>query len=82
MAKQPFHPLEEDLSEVPIDELEKRLYDLTAKYGIAMRFGNTQLLTQMATFVNIYRDALSERYAKQMKEQNQELNDLINVDKN
>lgn len=76
-----FHPLEEDLSEVSIEELEKRLNDLSRKYNIAARFGNTELLTQMATFVTIYRNALSERYAKQMKEQNQELNDLINVDK-
>lgn len=76
-----FHPLEEDLSKYPTEEIEKRLYELTNKYGIAAKMGNYQVLTQLQIFVNIYRNELSERHMKQMREQDDDLNKLINVDK-
>ena len=76
-----FHPLEEDLSKYTIEEVETRLTDLSRKYNTAMRFGNIQLLTQIQTFVTIYRNELSERHAQQMRETDQDLNALINVDK-
>lgn len=78
-----FHPLEEDLSELSIDEVEKKLNELSKKYNIAARFGNHSLLTQIATFVTIYKQEINERYAKQMKDQQEQANDinkLINVD--
>ena len=76
-----FHPLEEDLSKYPIEEIEKRLFDLTKKYNAAMHLGQPQLLTQLQTFVTIYRNELSERHMKQMREQDENLDALINVDK-
>ncbi len=78
-----FHPLEEDLSELSVDEVEKKINELSKKYSIAARFGNHDLLTQLATFVTIYRQELHNRYAKQMKDQQEQANDinkLINVD--
>ena len=76
-----FHPLEEDLSKYTIDEIETRLTELARKYNTAMHFGNLGLLTQLQTFVTIYRNELSERHLQQMKENDQDLDSLINVNK-
>ena len=75
-----FHPLQEDLSDLSMEDVEKKLNELSQKYSQAMRFGNTSLLTQLATFVNIYRDELTARHQKLFKEQDDELNQFINVD--
>jgi len=76
-----FHPLEGDLSELKDNEVEDRLQDLTKKYFLAQRMGNPQLLTQISTFVTIYRQELSKRYRLKMQSQNdRDLDQLINVD--
>ena len=56
-----FHPLEEDLSEVSTSDVELKLSELNKKYYQAQRLGNNQLLTQLQTFVTIYRNELSQR---------------------
>jgi|TARA_B110000285_G_scaffold211301_1_gene253871 hypothetical protein len=76
-----FHPLEKDLSEMKTVDVEQKLSELNKKYYQAARFGNQDLLTQLQTFVTIYRNELSQR-AINMKfdEQDQDLDQLINVD--
>jgi hypothetical protein len=75
-----FHPFEGDLSELKDNEVEDRLQDLTKKYFVAQRMGNPQLLTQISTFVTIYRQELSKRYRLKMQSQNdRDLDQLINV---
>ena len=76
-----FHPLEEDLSKYSMEDIETRLSDLHKKYNVAASFGNIELLTQLQTFVTIYRNELSERHLAQIKDQNKDLDALINVDK-
>lgn len=77
-----FHPLEEDLSEMTTSEVELKLSELNKKYYQAQRLGNNQLLTQLQTFVTIYRNELRQRaiQAKFDEEQEKDLDQLINVD--
>ena len=77
-----FHPLEENLSEVSTSDVELKLSELNKKYYQASRLGNNQLLTQLKTFVTIYRNELRQRtiQAKFDEEQEKDLDQLINVD--
>jgi hypothetical protein len=75
-----FHPLEGDLSLLKDTEIEQKLIDLNKKYYAAARMGSRDLLTQLSTFITIYRDELSNRYARKLKSDDNDLDQLINVD--
>lgn len=76
-----FHPLEGDLSQFKDSEIEAKVVELNKKYYQAARLGNTQLLTQVATFVTIYKEEMSKRYlAKSRGQLDNDLDQLINVD--
>jgi len=76
-----FHPFEGDLSQLKDNEVEEKLFELNRKYFAAARLGKPDLLTQLATFVTIYKDELSRRYMLRSK-QNLDggMDQLINVD--
>lgn len=77
-----FHPFTEDLSQLKDNELEEKVQELTKKYYQASRLGKPELLTQIATFVTIYKDELSKRYYQRTQtELNGDLDQLINVNK-
>jgi hypothetical protein len=76
-----FHPFEGDLTQLKDTEVEERLFELNKKYYAAYRLGNQDLLTQVAIFVNIYKDELNRRNSLRMKGQlDGDLDQLINVD--
>jgi hypothetical protein len=77
-----MHPLAADLSELKDSEVEAKLNELTKKYFQASRLGNRDLLTQLSIFVNIYKEEMSNRYRKSLKNTNidGDLDQLINVD--
>lgn len=76
-----FHPLEEDLSNLKDSEVEEKLRELTKKYFQAQRLGKPELLTQLSTFVTIYREEMSKRLRKNTGSQlDGDLDQLINVD--
>ena len=77
-----FHPLQGDLSALKDSEVEERLSSLIKKYNFAARTNNYTLLTQIQTFVNIYRDELSRRYQKNLSQNSydKDLDQLINVE--
>lgn len=79
-----FHPLGEDLSSLKDAEVEQKLQELTRKYFQAQRLGNHQLLTQLSTFVNIYRQEMTTRYQKAANASqgsyDGDLDQLINVE--
>ena len=76
-----FHPFEGDLSQLKDSEVEERLLDLNKKYFAAARLGKPELLTQLATFVTIYKEELGKRYREKLKGQfDGDLDQLINVD--
>jgi hypothetical protein len=75
-----FHPLESDLSQLKDTEIEQKLIELNKKYYAAARMGSKDLLTQLSTFITIYRDELSNRHARKLKSDDTDLDQLINVD--
>jgi hypothetical protein len=75
-----FHPLEGDLSLLKDTEIEQKLIELNKKYYAAARMGSPDLLTQLSTFITIYRNELSNRYARKLKSDDNDLDQLINVD--
>ena len=79
-----FHPLEEDLSQLKDSEIENKILELNKKYYQAYRLGKPDMLTQISTFITIYKDEMSKRYAEKMKtSRNQmdgDLDQLINVE--
>lgn len=76
-----MHPFEGDLSQLKDSEVEAKLFELNKKYFTAARLGNQALLTQLATFVTIYKDEMNKRYLTKSKGQmDNDLDQLINVD--
>ena len=75
-----FHPLEGDLSTLKDQDVENKLIELNKKYHAAARLGSRDLLTQLSTFITIYRQELAKRHAEKMKSTDSELGQLINVD--
>ena len=76
-----IHPLQSDLSELKDSDIENQLTELNKKYYIAARLGNQELLTQVQTFVTIYKDELNRRYREKMRSHlDNDLGQLINVD--
>jgi hypothetical protein len=76
-----FHPLEEDLSKLKDNEVEEKLQELSRKYFMAQRLGKPELLTQLSTFVSIYKQELSKRLMKAQTTYDTDLDQLINVNK-
>lgn len=78
-----LHPLEGDLSQLTDSEVESKLQDLTRKFYQASRLGSQELLTQLSTFVTIYKEELRKRQAKALSNNNvtnEDLGQFINVD--
>ena len=75
-----FHPLIGDLSEFKDQEIENKLIELNKKYYAAARLGSQDLLTQLSTVITIYREELSKRYTQKLKQADDDLGQLINVD--
>jgi hypothetical protein len=75
-----FHPLETDLSTLKDQELEDKILELNKKYFAAYRLGKPELLTQITTFITIYKDEMSKRTMKRLNgATDDDLDHLINV---
>lgn len=80
-----FHPHAPNLSELKDAEVEAKLSELTKKYFQAQRLGNIELLTQVGTFVTMYREELADRHRRAMANSREQLDkgdldQLINVE--
>lgn len=75
-----FHPFSGDLQHLKDQEIENKLIELNKKYYAASRMGSKDLLTQLSTFITIYRDELSARHSQKLKQSDNDLGQLINVD--
>lgn len=74
------HPLQGDLSHFSDMEIENKIQEITKKYWIVHRSNNRDLLTQLDTFVKIYKSELMARQQARMKQDfNGDLDQLINV---
>lgn len=75
-----FHPLAGDLSNLNEHDLEEKIKDLSKKYLAAQRLGKNEVLTQLQTFITIYREELKMRYLQRKSQDDDDLDKLINVD--
>lgn len=79
-----FHPLLPDLSSLKDSDLEIKISELSKKYHIAARSGNGSLCSQIIIALEEYKSELQRRLLEQskvvMKNQNKDLDDLINVE--
>lgn len=77
-----FHPFQEDVTALTDAELDQKIQQVTRKYYQIARLGKAELLTQVQTFVTIYKDEFSRRQATRKLETNNgdDLDQLINVD--
>lgn len=74
------NPFSEDPIHLKDNELEEKIQDLSKKYMIAQRLGKTEMLTQIAMYVNIYREEMARRSRENLKtDLDGDLNQLINV---
>ena len=75
-----IHPLTEDYSQLKDVEIEAKIQDLSRKYFMS---NNPYLRQQISTFLEIYRNELSARRAKQIEQlyqkRDKDLDKLINV---
>ena len=55
-------------------------FELNKKYYTAARLGNPDLLTQLSTCITIYREELAKRHTQKLKDADNDLGQLINVD--
>jgi hypothetical protein len=81
-----LHPFSQDITKLKDQEIEQKISELSNKYLVAQRIGNHELLTQVQTFVTIYREEMARRYRETMKNSSQELekgdlDQLVNVNK-
>lgn len=75
-----MHPLQGDLSKFSDLELENKIQEINKKYWIVYRTNNRNLLTQLDTFVKIYKEELMMRNQAKLKQDfNGDLDQLINV---
>lgn len=76
-----FHPLNEDLKEYSISQLEAKLSELRKKY---FQSRSAELRQQIGVFVEVYNQELKQRLAaeqvKMAKETGKDLDNLINID--
>lgn len=75
------HPMTQDLSTVPTNELESKVNELRRKYLTAR---NPEIKNQIFFFLTDYQEELKLRYAKEKQELDKQtgsdLDDLINID--
>jgi uncharacterized membrane protein len=69
-----------DLSGLKDAEVEAKLQELTRKYFTAQRLGKPELLTQLNSYITMYRQEISARAQKSRSNLDDDLNQLINVD--
>jgi len=79
-----FHPLLEDPSKLKEQDLDVKIQDLTKKYFIAARMGNGGIMNQILIALDAYKSEQHRRHIEAnqalIKNQNKNLDDLINVE--
>jgi len=79
-----FHPLLGNLTEIKEQDLEVKIAELSRKYSIAARMGDGGLCSQILMALEQYKAEQQMRLQAKskinMKNQDKDLDDLINVD--
>lgn len=73
-----FSPLQQDISDMTLPELEQKVAELSKKYYATH---NPDLQSQIATFIDIYKQEIQAKIAKQKIQQqdDSDLDNLINI---
>ena len=79
-----YNPLLQDPSKIKDADLESKIIDLRKKYHIAAKMGHGMICDQIILTINLYREEQTRRHLETMqkiiKNQDKDLDDLINVD--
>lgn len=76
-----MHPLVDNLDNLDDTQLDEKILDLTRKFFTAQRLGKPELLTQLQTLVNMYKEERTRRSIERTKKElDGGLDQLINVD--
>lgn len=80
-----FHPLLPDLQDLKLSDLESKISDLSKKYFVSARSGNSALCEQILIVLEAYRSEFQKRNLEankvQVNNQIKDLDGLINVNK-
>lgn len=63
-----MHPLLPDLSEMPMDELQKKFSDLQARMNSAYRFGRSDQVYQLQLIMQGYNEEIQRRNQKELEQ--------------
>jgi hypothetical protein len=74
-----FNPLVDNLSELKDQEIEEKILELSKKYFQAQRLGKIEMLTQIETFIIMYKDERQRRLHAKKSDLDNDLDQLINV---
>ena len=78
-----FNPLLDDLGTYKDVELDEKISDLTKKYYIALRMGNSGVATQIAISLDAFKAEVLKRQhdasKKLLEKQQKDLDGLINI---
>jgi hypothetical protein len=81
-----FHPMQEDISKLAEDEINKKIRDLTKKLGTARRMGNPLMVEQITRALSAYQDELKSRRLREIEQEKKksqgepDMGELINVE--
>jgi hypothetical protein len=81
-----FHPLQEEIGNLPDEDISKRIKELSRKVAIARRGRNPEMLQKLQHALGTYQDAIRQRrlekWHKDFKKARGEpdLGDLINIE--
>jgi|APCry1669192269_1035402.scaffolds.fasta_scaffold07898_3 hypothetical protein len=80
-----YNPLFNDVSDLSAEQLDSKISELTRKYFIAARSGNSGLCQQILVAIEGFKQELSAKNAKAMsvatRNGDKNFDDLINVNK-
>jgi hypothetical protein len=81
-----MHPLNNDLTKLSEDDLNKKFSELTKRFNQAAKFGPQSVVPQLQMLIQDYQAEMQRRGAKAMEEMRQKMdkdgkgfNDIINI---
>ena len=81
-----FHPLQEEIGNLPDEDISKRIKELSRKVAIARRGRNPEMLEKLQHALVTYQDAIRQRRLEQWHKDYKkargepDLGDLINIE--
>ena len=81
-----FHPLQEEIGNLPDADIAKRIKELSRKVAIAKRGRNPEMLEKLQHALATYQDAIRQRRLEQWHKEHKkttgepDIGDLINIE--